>query len=234
MKKFFQKIFAIKRENTHKIINILGFKIKINSPQNNKIYVIRDGKKFPVKKIKGLKIKLRGKNNTIIVEEPYRFENSQISIKGENNTVSFQSTKYKILNLTINQCISFNNRKINIGKDFSCIKVQIDSWGDDTTIDIGNDCQFSKNIYIRSSDGHKIFNKNNLEDPINKSWGCSIGNHVWCGQSVHIGKNVRIADNTIIGEASIVTKSFNEEFTAIAGNPAKIIKKELSWSRDNY
>lgn len=51
-----------------------------------------------------------------------------------------------------------------------------------------------------------------------------IGKNVWIGQNVCILPNVSIGDNSIIGAGSIVTKNV-PQYTIVAGNPAKIIKK---------
>ena len=46
----------------------------------------------------------------------------------------------------------------------------------------------------------------------------------------HINNNVTIPDNTIIeANSNVVSKTFKEEYTAITGNPAKIIKQIIYW-----
>ena len=51
-------------------------------------------------------------------------------------------------------------------------------------------------------------------------------------QKPSICKNVRIADNSIIGAHAVVTKSFSEKNSVIAGNPAKIVKQGVEWHRE--
>ena len=62
--------------------------------------------------------------------------------------------------------------------------------------------------------------------------GVLIGDHCWIGQGATFTKNAIIPANTVVGLQSVVTKSFREEFTALAGNPAKVIKKGVKWSRE--
>jgi len=50
-----------------------------------------------------------------------------------------------------------------------------------------------------------------------------ICNDVWCGARAIILPGVRVADGTIIGAGSVVTKD-TQPYSVIAGNPAKIIK----------
>lgn len=52
-----------------------------------------------------------------------------------------------------------------------------------------------------------------------------IGNDVWIGANAIILPEVNIADGCIIGAGSVVTKCFMQKNSIIAGNPAKVIKK---------
>ena len=62
--------------------------------------------------------------------------------------------------------------------------------------------------------------------------GVLIGDHCWIGQGATFTKNAIIPANTVVGLQSVVTKSFREEFTVLAGNPAKVIKNGVKWSRE--
>ena len=52
-----------------------------------------------------------------------------------------------------------------------------------------------------------------------------IGSYCWLGMQTMILPGVTLGDFTIVGAGAIVTKSFEEGYCVIAGNPAKIIKK---------
>lgn len=98
-----------------------------------------------------------------------------------------------------------------------------------TKLSIGNDCLFSSNINITTTDSHTITD-NSTGKRINPSRNVSIGNHVWVGRGVGIGKGVVIADNNVIGAASYVAKSNLETNTILAGVPARIIKSNINWN----
>lgn len=52
-----------------------------------------------------------------------------------------------------------------------------------------------------------------------------IGSYCWLGMNSVILPGVTLGDFTIVGAGAIVTKSFEEGYCVIAGNPARIIKK---------
>ena len=58
-----------------------------------------------------------------------------------------------------------------------------------------------------------------------------IGNHCWLGCKAIITKNARLPNNTIVGAGSVVCKPFEQEYIALAGNPAKIVKENVDWER---
>lgn len=64
---------------------------------------------------------------------------------------------------------------------------------------------------------------------INRVDTLKIGNHVWVGWHASIWKNVCIADDCIIGAYAVVTKSFSEPHCAIAGNPARVVRRNITW-----
>jgi glycosyltransferase involved in cell wall biosynthesis/carbonic anhydrase/acetyltransferase-like protein (isoleucine patch superfamily) len=89
---------------------------------------------------------------------------------------------------------------------------------------IGSNCAISWGVQIMDNDYHSIDGK-----PISRS--ISIGNNVWVGSNVTILKGAYIPDNCIIAANSVVTNSFDEKNILIAGNPAKIIKRNVDWKR---
>ena len=94
---------------------------------------------------------------------------------------------------------------------------------------IGKDCLFSWDVNIFSHDGHNVWDKK-TNKLLNPKSSLKIGSHCWVGYGCVITKNASLPDNTIVGAGSVVSKKFEKEYTAIGGNPAKIIKENIKWS----
>ena len=89
---------------------------------------------------------------------------------------------------------------------------------------------FSYGITFRIGDGHTIINTETGER-ILSTGNVTVGDRVWIGMQSIILKNAQIANDTIVGAGSIVTKKFDKTNVAIAGNPAKIIKENVAWEK---
>lgn len=116
--------------------------------------------------------------------------------------------------------ICFKNSKLEIGSGFfnSNIKIRCTE-----SIKIGQDVAISHNVTIMDSDAHELTNEGYKKTkPIN------IGNHVWIGSQAMILKGVNIADGAVIAAGSIVTNDVPSN-CLVAGVPAKIIKKDVTW-----
>jgi acetyltransferase-like isoleucine patch superfamily enzyme len=93
---------------------------------------------------------------------------------------------------------------------------------------IGDDCIIAGGVIIRDTDAHHII-WDGKED-IEKSKPTAIGNHVWIGNRAIILKGITIGNGSVIGAGSVVTKDVPPN-TLAAGNPAKVIKENISWKR---
>lgn len=90
-------------------------------------------------------------------------------------------------------------------------------------IKIGNNVAIAWNVTIMDSDFHDFFvngeNQNIAKNVI-------IEDNVWVGNNAIILKGVTIGTNAIVGAGSVVAKNVPPN-TAVAGNPAKIIKENV-------
>lgn len=175
--------------------------------------------------IKKVNIEFLLGNNTIIIHQS-KITNLNIKVN-RKSLVVINASKHSISNLNISS--RFYDCYINIGNDFSCSSTNF-ILDEKSSIIIGNDCMFAGGIILRTSDGHAIID-NISKKIINPAKSIILKDHIWVGDRACILKGVKCNKNCIIGANSVVTRSFIEENCIIAGNPAKIIKTDINWSR---
>ncbi len=208
-------------------------KAKLCSPfekDNTLILLTANGEK-QVKRYysKKLHIEVLGVNNVIKIPKNTPFTNSKIVIKGDNNHVEINETNSRIKFDIYSQNVS--NTSLIIGKDVSSVDTKIHLCEDNAKLIIGDDCMFSYGVELWASDAHSIIDKDSKKILNKVSKPLVIGNHCWLGCKVMLTKNACLANYTIVGAGSIVTKPFSQEYIAIAGNPAKIVKENITWDR---
>lgn len=91
------------------------------------------------------------------------------------------------------------------------------------SITIGRNCMISKRVMIRDSNNHNI-----LEPGYSISKPITIGDHVWIGMGAIILSGVTIGSGSIIAAGAVVNKNVPEN-CLVAGVPAKICKREITW-----
>lgn len=72
-----------------------------------------------------------------------------------------------------------------------------------------------------------ITENHNIEDPALRMSPKSvlIGEKCWIGMNSMILPGVKLGNHTVVGAGSVVTKSFEEGYCVILGNPAKIVRQ---------
>ena len=106
-----------------------------------------------------------------------------------------------------------------------------------TSLDIGKGCAISWGVTFLTNDGHTIFdvrtgqNLNSTEE-ISRKRKIVVGDHVWIGCMSTILYGSIIGDGSIIGAHSLVKRRVPNNCLA-AGNPTRIIRRDVAWSRDN-
>ena len=152
----------------------------------------------------------------------------RVYINGSNNTICIGERNWLD---SVDFFIEDNDNLISLGAHNSIEKhTHLDAI-EGTKIEIGDDCMISRDVNIRTGDGHAVFALNtNLR--VNQSKNVKIGNHVWVGMRTIVLKGCEISSGSIVGASSVVTKSFLQTNIAIAGNPAVAIKQNVCWKRE--
>ncbi|EII5634376.1 TPA: acyltransferase [Vibrio cholerae] len=179
----------------------------------------------------GLIAKLRNKirikpNNSIQLGRNTRIRYCDIYVNGNNNQLIIHdgaNLKGVSIELNGNNCLLEIGENCVIGENcfLSCRE-------SGTKLVIGNECMFSRNVKLMTSDGHDILRDGKRINPAKSIY---IGSHVWLADNVTILKGVSIGSGSIVGINSTVTKSL-EASTVAAGNPAQVIADSITWQEE--
>ena len=197
------------------------------SGTNNKILLTSgDTKQLVTKKLDHINIRIEGNNNTISLFESsvQQFNISlNIYIRGSNNIIDLADRVRGHWNITEYD----DNNLLSVGENTDAGRFDISLHGN--TCRIGKNCMIS-DLEELWTDGHSVIDaetKQVLNVPKDE---VLIGDHVWIGRRCTFTKGAQIPDDCIVGIASVVTKKFTESNCVIAGNPARIVKRGISWN----
>lgn len=197
---------------------------------------------------KHLSTDVKGENNTLQLPKSVTLHNVKLFISGSNNVVEIGGNS-QLRNLFIE--IKGNNNRLKIGNQcktqghillkghkqtvkigskttfqYNCYLLA----SENKNIIIGRDCMFSNSIDIRTTDSHSIIDVETGQRK-NVAQDVSIGHHVWISAGALISKGSVIPDNCIVGGRSVVTKKFTESNCTLAGTPAEIVSRGVTWDR---
>ena len=118
---------------------------------------------------------------------------------------------------------------IEVGKNFyanyNCTILDVGK------VTIGDNCMFAPNVAIYTA-GHPIHpdSRNSMYEygiPV------SIGDNCWLGGNTIVCPGVKIGNNVVIGEGSVVTKDISD-WSIAAGNPCRVIRTITEEDRKYY
>lgn len=199
-----------------------------NQNQNKELDITNNPQKIP----KGLKIIFKDNchNSIIKFSETSKFCNTLIVIHNSGSKVHIgEETNFNNLLIDLS---SGATQQLIVGNYSTFFGGEI-ILRDTSKLIIGENCLFDKGLKIYTTDFHTIYD-NSTRKVLNETPELlHIGNHVWVGTEALILKKGSIGDNSVVAGRAIVTENFsNEQNIILAGNPAKIIKKNICWDRD--
>jgi len=177
--------------------------------------------------LKKVTIKLRGRNNRLVLGENVTLTHCEIRLGGENNlieigpNVRFSSGKIYL--------VDTQGQHIRIGADTTVEGAYL-LVDEAASIDIGRDCMLSTDIIMRTGDKHSILDAQTGER-LNHSSSIRIADRVWIGRDVQILKGVVLQPETVVATRSLVSRAFEEGNCVVAGVPAKVVKQGICWDR---
>jgi acetyltransferase-like isoleucine patch superfamily enzyme len=123
--------------------------------------------------------------------------------------------------------VNNENAKIIIGRD-STFGDNLNLGATCAEINIGADNMFSYYVNVFTG-AHGIIDEKTNENILNRN-PIRTGNHVWVGVGATLLSGCDVGNNSIIGGAAVVTKHL-EPHCSYAGNPVRMIKKDIDWIR---
>jgi acetyltransferase-like isoleucine patch superfamily enzyme len=201
---------------------------------NNRLIVVENGIERAMK-FNEFHYKLKicvlvGRGNTLKIHLPIKTSNSAIIF--ENNDALVE----------IGENAEMHNSQIYIqqGKGQICkigrntLLNTLITVKNTSTLIIGENCLFGANTAVRTSDAHSVLDRETGEI-LNKTVApLTIGNNCWISQNAQILKHGSLPDWTIVGAMSLVTRPFTESHTVVAGNPAKVVRRNVIWNRKDW
>ena len=223
---FFRKNFLKNSVDKLKYYIFLLNNLKIGSyiRYDRKIWLY---KKAHIKLHRSCRLKIAKKNSLRLGTPWDPLENNFYPVYFDTHFVAYKNTTIEIAgNVIINTGCLFRiqeNGKLIIGKNVGinysgmiyCYEM----------IKIGNGVIIGPYVRIRDSDSHHLkysgYDKK-VTAPI------IIEDNVWIGMGVTILKGVTIGEGCVVATGAVVTKSFPPG-CLIGGNPAKVIRENVSW-----
>lgn len=193
-----------------------------------------------------VEIQICGSDNRIVIGENVKI--SKIVV-GSNNKIEIENNcilKAKQLKLANNSVLKIEDHVFIDGmeifiNEFSILKIGSKTnmqtgrirTGRNQKVCIGRDCMFSWDVVLL---GHLLWDTtngkyiNNTDGKLRDS--ITIGNHVWLGGEVAILPNTKIESGSICAYRSVVKGKLPNN-CLIAGTLAKVVKKNVVWSKEN-
>lgn len=174
-------------------------------------------------------IKLFGNDHNFIIGNNCVFRPLNCTLETNSELIIGNNVKIYGLDIYIN-----SYSKVYIG-DYTTLQTGKLRTGRNQEIIIGKDCMFSWNITLLAHDGHLIWTTEGkcLNNTSNRRISIVLGDHVWVGGDTVILPTTKIGNGTICGYRSLIKGNYPNN-CIICGSPAKIIKNNMAWSRQNY
>lgn len=178
----------------------------------------------------GQTVYICGNDNQIMVGENCSLRKVAFFIRGSGNRIELGSgcSAYNV-QFHIEQDgseISIGNGTTLHGREEGAIHMAAD---EGSRITIGEDCMLAHSIQIRSTDSHSIVDLNGKR--LNPAKDVKIGNHCWIGLRCIILKGTEVAHNCVVAAGAVCSKKYPDSNCVLAGNPAKVVKREIDWDR---
>lgn len=164
------------------------------------------------------------RDNTVSFGSGLRAHRLSILVSGIGNLVEIGA------NVTLSGVIRVcgNGLTVRIGDRCDMKFGRIVAWFG--SVEIGADCLFAGRVLIRTSDVHPIIDRQ-TGARLNPPGDVRIGNRVWVALEAALLKGAVVPSDCVVGMRALVTHPFTEEGCVIAGVPARVVRRGITWAR---
>lgn len=177
--------------------------------------------------LNGCRIDIQGSGNRISVGPNAFLEKVTVRIRGDANSVVIHedcSLANSIIWVEDGRC------RVEIGSRTTFGGVHLAATEEGSRVVIGTDCMFAYDVDIRTGDSHGIYDSSGRR--VNKAKNITIEDHVWISAHAVILKGAYVGRNAVVGTGAIVPRGVYPPGSIVAGNPARVVREGVSWSRE--
>lgn len=204
------RLFGIKKGVRLPIL--FGMKTIVTIEKNSSIVIPIDAKMGTIKIGVNCGPFLKGKSENTVFKLT---NNAKVSFEGKCNI-----NEGSVINVNGGECIFGKEFAANANFLLSCEK----------KISFGDHVLFGWDCTVIDGDGHQIVEQISKK-VVNQAKDICVGNHVWIAAKSTLLKGAQIAEDTVIGYGSIVTKKCKEAGCIIVGADSHAVKHDINWIR---
>jgi acetyltransferase-like isoleucine patch superfamily enzyme len=185
--------------------------------RENLLYIHRDARRLE----SAAPLDFNGSNNVVILDKENGFH-GWMKFEGSDNLVTLLGgAGHLALGATL-----YSGDTLISGRGVNSWGIRV--WVQGGTIcTIDDDCLFSENIQIRTTDHHSIIDLETWTQA-NRPADIIIGRHVWIGANCSVTKGSNIGEGSIIAPMALVSGRVPPK-ELWGGVPARMIRHNVSW-----
>lgn len=225
-----------------------------NVVKKNGVWTDRYGNIYTGGVIKGCTVTFSGWNGRCSIDAGARSKGTLQIVLGSNSQISLGKViilrKGNKISATFNNevCVEdnvrFNGTDLQLNRHEGSMEI-----GEGTTfgekvvirscegkVKIGKKCMFSHDVLIHETDGHSIYSIDEDNGKIQKINEYDVNNHIiigdycWLGARVTVLPKANLGSGSVAGACAVLKRKYPNN-CIVAGNPAKVIKRNICWGR---
>ena len=205
----------------------------IKAPANTKPEILIHGERNTVESdpssAPNATIDIIGNDNLVQIHTRARLGDVRIILRGDRHRLFIASDVHMqagLLRLIHGGCLlALGARTTIVEAEMICFEVG-------TKIVIGKDCLISKGVHAWTGDAHSVVDAETGKR-LNYGRDIQIADQVWIGYQALLLKGATIGRGSILGARSVLGSEV-PPLSLAAGNPARIIKSNVTWKPDVF